>query len=100
MNDKEKRMISDSGYEVRQSFRIGGKEILLGERRGDDGNMNYIVCDYKEQGIFGEYSHGLGDDNYLEAVREFSGRITAEAERIQAERDTRGLPADLFTAEH
>jgi hypothetical protein len=100
MSDKEKRMISDSGYEVRQSFRIGGKEILLGERRGDDGNMNYIVCDYKEQGIFGEYSHGLGDDNYLEAVKEFTGRITAEAERIQAERDTRGLPADLFTAEH
>jgi hypothetical protein len=98
--NKEKRMISDSGYEVRQAFRIGGKEVLLGERRNDDGNMNYIVCDYKEQGIFAEYSNALGDDDYLEAVTEFTGRIGAEAERIKAERNARGLPRDLFTAEH
>ena len=98
--NKEKRMISDSGYEVCQAFRIGGKEILLGERRNDDGKMNYIVCDYREQGIFAEYSNGLGDDDYLEAVQEFTGRISGEAERIKSDRGARGLPRDIFTAEH
>jgi len=33
---REKRMISDTGYEVKQSMRIGGKESLDRHKRSDE----------------------------------------------------------------
>jgi len=95
----EKRMVSNTGYEVIQSMRIGGKEILLAENmRAEDGQI-YFVCGYRENGIIGEYSQAVTSGDYLETVREFAGRINDEAERIRAEHTARGLPSDLFTAE-
>ena len=53
---EEKRMISDTGYEVRQAFRINGKEMLLAENQSAKDGQFYLVCSYKEYGIIGEYS--------------------------------------------
>jgi hypothetical protein len=97
---KEKRMIGDSGYEVKQAFRINGKEILLAENMSAEDNLFYLVCQYTENGIICEYSQGEGSGDYLEALQEFTGRINKEAAALQAERDVLNLPADLFTAEH
>jgi hypothetical protein len=96
--NKEKRMISDTGYDVRQAFRINGKEILLAENLKAEENLFYLVCQYVETGIFGEYSSAVAGDDYLEALRVFTERINKEIGEIQIERDTLNLPANLFTA--
>lgn len=97
---KEKRMISDTGYEVRQVFHINGKEILLAENLKADKSLFYLVCQYVENGVICEYSRAVASDDYLEALRDFTGRIDKEISEIQTERDGLNLPADLFTAEH
>jgi hypothetical protein len=98
--NSEKRMVSNTGYEVKQTFRIGGKEILLAENMNAENNMFYLVCDYKEYGIIAEYSPGVISDDYLEALQDFTSRISTEMAALQADIDARGLPSDLFTAEH
>lgn len=99
-NQEEKRMVSDTGYEVQQAMRIGGKEILLAENRSAEDGQWYLVSNYKEQGIFAEYSKAIITDDYLEAVEEFAQRIKEEAAAICAEQTVRNLPAVLYTAEH
>lgn len=95
-----KRMIGDTGYEVKQSFHLNGKDILLAENKNAEDNQFYLVCQYVENGIIGEYSQGVTDSDYLEILREFTGRVNKEITAVQTERDAINLPADLFTAEH
>jgi hypothetical protein len=97
--NKEKRMIGNMGYEVRQAFRVSGKEILLAENQNAEDGMMYMVCQFIDNGLIAEYSHGIKSDDYLETVQDFTGRISVEIEKIQSERDAHGLPAELFTAE-
>ena len=85
MDTKEKRMIEN--WEVKQAFRIGRTEIVLGE---DASNLEtpFVVSDcntYSELG-FCEYSNSIGTNDYLEAVEEYIKRITAEAEHVRQER--------------
>lgn len=96
----EKHMIGDTGYEVKQSMRIGGRDILLAENMSAEDGQFYLVCGYKEDGIFAEYSQAVTNDDYLEAVQEFTGRVNSEVEVIKAEHNALGLPTALFTAEH
>lgn len=93
------RMIGDSGYEVKQAFPLNGKEILLAENKNAEDNQIYLVCQYVENGIIGEYSRGVTDGDYLEILREFTERVSMEITAIQAERDALNLPADLVTSE-
>jgi hypothetical protein len=95
----EKRMIADTGYEVRQAFHINGKEILLAENQGAENGQFYLVCDYTEYEILGEYKQALTGSDYLDAVREFTERIGKEAAAVQTEINARGLPGKLFTSE-
>lgn len=94
----EKHMVAETGYEVKQSMRIGGKEILLAENMNAEDGQHYLVCGYSENGIIAEYSRPVTSNDYLEAVQEFTGRINSEAELIKM-RGALGLPAALFTAE-
>jgi len=97
-NNKEKRMVGDTGYEVMQSFRINGKDVILAEKQdAEDGEFN-LVCYYREHGIIGEYTHAITTDDYLEAVQEFTKRINTESKVIQTEIDALGIPKKLFTA--
>jgi hypothetical protein len=92
--------IDGSGYEIMQQIEIGDREILLAENPKASDGLFYMVCDYRENGITGEYSGALAGDDYLEALLEFTGRINEEAERLRAVRDELNLPRKLFTAEH
>ena len=101
MSEKnEKRMVADTGYEVKQSMRIGGKEILLAENMDVADGQFYLVCSYVENGIIAEYSQGATSDDYLEIVQEYTERINKEVEVVRAEQDAIKLPTDLFSAEH
>ena len=95
----EKRMVAQTGYKVKQSIQIGGKEILLAEDMSAKDGQFYLVCDYTENGIIAQYSQAETSDDYLEAVHEFTRRIDSEVESIRAEQTALGLPTALFTAE-
>ncbi len=89
---KEKRMVADTGYEVKQSMRIGGKEILLAENMKAEDGQCYLVATYREQGIMAEYANAVSGDDYLEAMQEFCGRIASEAQAVRAEQDKLNVP--------
>jgi len=100
MNEQqEKRMVGNTGYEVRQAFHINGKEILIAENMKAEDGMIYLVCNYEDRGIIAEYSQAVTGDDYLEAVQEFTGRVSKEAAAVEAERGALDLPGKLFTAE-
>ena len=99
-DSNERRMIGDTGYEVKHSMYINGKDILIAENMDDSNGLHYLVCQYRENGIIGEYSLGEASGDYLEILREFVTRINTEISAIQSERDTLNLPGDLFTAAH
>jgi hypothetical protein len=96
--NNEKRMVGDTGYEVRQTFWIGGKEIVLAERQDAPDNMMYLIGQYTDKGFFTEYSQLIKCDDYLEAVQDFTKRINTETASIRLKRDALNLPAKLFTA--
>lgn len=101
MSEKnEKRMVSDTGYEVRQAMQIGGKEILLAENMNAEDGQIYLVCSYVENGIIAEYSQAVTGNDYLEALQEYAGRINDEADAIRADQGMLNFPTAMFTAEH
>jgi hypothetical protein len=98
-DNKEKRNIGNTGYEIKHSFWIGNKEILLAENmNADDGH--YLVAQFRERSFIGEYSRAEASDDYLETLQAFTERIQEEVAALQAERDARNLPCELFTSEH
>lgn len=89
---QEKRMVSDTGYEVKQSMHIGGKEILIAENMKAEDGQFYLVATYRELGFIAEYANAVTSDDYLEAVQDFAGRISAEAEAVRAEQSKLAVP--------
>lgn len=83
MEDK-KRMVGS--YEITGSFRIGGRELILGIDEDRDEDEKYI-CMYEEKdgGISTHYTGCVVSDDYLEIVGEFGRRIAADAERLRDE---------------
>ena len=82
---QEKRMIGDTGYEVRQSIHIGDHEILVADNmNAEDGNY-YLVADYKTKAFLGEYSHCSVSGDYFEIVGEFTARVNQQIEATKAE---------------
>lgn len=83
--NEEKRMVADTGYEVRQSIHIGDKEILVADNmNAADGNY-YLVADYKSHGLIAEYSRCATSADYLEIMGEFTARVNAQIEAVRAE---------------
>ena len=99
-DSKEKRYIGDTGYEVKHSLWLGGKEILLAENMQAKDGQYYLIAQYVEKGFLCEYSRAAISDDYLEILRTFTERINKEVMAIQAERDITNYPPGLFTAEH
>jgi hypothetical protein len=101
MNEQqEKGMISDSGYAVLLSERVGGKELLLAENPQAEEPKRYMIATYEQRAFWGQYSDGVVGDNYNEMAQEFEKRVNTAREEIESELDKRGLPVELFTAEH
>ena len=96
----EKRMIGDTDYEVIQSEWAGGKEYLLAENKNATYDERYLVCKYTTLGIIGQYVEAVTGGDLAEAKQEFADRVNSTLADVQRELDERGLPAELFTAEH
>ncbi len=95
----DRRMISDTGYEVLRSQWVGGTEYLMAENQAACEDERYMVCDYTRSAILGQYSEAVVGGEMDEATQEFKQRVNTAREAIKNELDRRGLPAELFNAE-
>ena len=98
--EQRKRMVSDTGYEVKHAIHIGDKEIRFAINENAKDGMHYFVGDFTENELFGEYSNCQVSDEFLEAIKEFTGRVSKQIEGMLEEVRQNGLPSELFTAEH
>lgn len=96
----DKRFISDTGYAVARSEWVGGKKFLLAENPQADTAERYMVATYEQKAFLGQYSDCVVGDEYDDAAQEFEKRVNTAREEIESELNERGLPVDLFTAEH
>jgi hypothetical protein len=100
MSENEKRIIGKTGYAVLRSEWVGGKEFLFGANPQMNREVRYMVTTYEQKAFLGQYSDCVVGDDYDEMVQELETRITAAREKIECELNQRGLPCELFTAEH
>ena len=81
--DSEKRIVGD--YVITNSFRIGGKEVLLGENLNIHSDDRY-ACGYAVQtDLFEQYSDFVVSDDYSEIVEEYANRIKEQLEVIKTQ---------------
>lgn len=79
----DKRIVE--GYEITQTFEIGKAEIVLGEKPNAPDNMNYLIANCENNGIFTRYNDVLIGDDFAELAKIFAERIAAEATRVMEE---------------
>jgi hypothetical protein len=83
--EQSRRMVSNTGYDVKQSIRIGNREILMAENlKAEDGNF-YMKAEYTQNGLIGEYSQVSVDSDYLEIMREFAKSLHEQIEKVVSE---------------
>ena len=99
-NEQRNRMVSDTGYEIKHSIHIGDKKILFAVDEKAAEGMAYFVGNYTQNEIIGEYADCQVSDDFLEAMEEFTDRVSKQIEAMREEVKQIGLPPDLFTAEH
>ncbi len=91
-----------AGYKIKQSFSIGGKDIVFCVK--DEAEIPYMVCTITYNNPLGAAwpLRGCAGDDYLEMVNEYIGRIGQETERlynIRTMREERGVTGKLLTVD-
>jgi len=98
--EQGKRMIADTGYEIKQAIHIGDKEIVYAENMQEENGNFYFVGNYTHNELIGQYADCLTGNDYLEAMQEFVNRVNGQIEAVKAEHEKSAWTPDLFTAEH
>jgi hypothetical protein len=85
-----KRVIE--GYEEKLCIPFGGRETVLAENQEKE--QSYLVCSIKWDNPLGmeERYDGVVTDDYVEAMREFVGRVDKLGLEIETAREAAGLP--------
>lgn len=96
---KEKRMIADTGYEVKNAIHIGDYEVLVAENMKEPEGNHYLVASYKDDGFIGEYSQCMYSSDYLEIMKEFTNRLNQQIEKVVSEFEKSGFQSEIITAE-
>lgn len=97
--EQSRRMVADTGYEVRQAVRIGNSEIIMAENpAAEDGNF-YMKARFTDHGIICEYSEVFVDSDYLEIMRLFTGSLLEQIEKAAAEIDKGAYQPEPITAQ-
>lgn len=82
-------------YEVVSAFYINGKEIVFGI--DDNKDFSYLVSDCSFNEVFGRYySNAISYNSYLEALSEFTTRVSTEVEKAVSIAHELGI-ADTLT---
>jgi len=95
-----RRMVGDTGYEVKHAIHIGDKEIVFAEDKKAEDGMFYFVGNYTSREIIAEYADCQVSDDYLEAMQEFTGRVNTQIEAVRNEASKNEMSREVFTAEH
>ena len=96
--DLNRRMVGDTGYEVKHAVHIGDKEIIFAVDMNADKGLYYLVCNATRNELFEQFTDGSGD--YLEMMKEFIDRVGGQIESVRSEQEQINLPDTIFTAEH
>ena len=99
MNETEKQEdIRKAGdYIIKQSMKIGGREVVLGENMEDKDGRFYFVADFESNEIFERYTNAFVSNDYVEMAGMFAERITEEIEKLKHNRSD--LSMDVITKE-
>ena len=83
MMDTDKRKAGD--YEVIQAITLGDREIVLGENLQAPADERYMCafCRHTDMALF--YEEVMAYDNYLEAMKDFADRLTAQQIKVEVE---------------
>ena len=83
MMDTEKRMAGD--YEILQAITLGDKEVVLGENLMAPADERYMCafCRHTDMALF--YEEVMAYESYLEAMKEFADRLTAQQIKVEVE---------------
>jgi hypothetical protein len=81
----ERRMIADTGYEVKHSIQIGDREILIGENMDDPDGEHYLKAEYTNNFLIGQYDRMISSSSYLAVMEEFIGSINRQIVSMRSE---------------
>ncbi len=79
--NEEKRMAGD--YEIIQAITLGGREIVLGENLQAPPDERYVCAFCQDTGLRLIYEEATAYGSYVEAVKDFSDRLKAQAIQIE-----------------
>ena len=100
MNEnKEKRMIADTGYEVIRSFEIGDCELVIAENSAAADGQWYMKAEYSENGILGEYSRVVYSDDFTAVLEQFGEAFDRKYNEISREFESFDFQAMLIMPE-
>ncbi len=95
--DKEKRIVG--GYEIKQAFRYGDKEVLLGENLKEP-NGNFYMCCFAERNDFYErYIDAVACDDYAKMTELYTLRIQLQIEHLREKTKQFDFDTSLITSE-
>jgi len=98
--DLSRRMVGDTGYEVKHAVHIGDKEIIFAVDMNADKGLYYRVYNATRNELFEQFTDGSGSGDYLEMMKEFIDRVGGQIETVRSEQKQINLPGEIFTAEH
>ena len=98
--DLNRRMVGDTGYEVKHAVHIGDKEIIFAVDMNADKGLYYLVCNATRNELFEQFTDIGGSGDYLEVMKEFIDRVGGQIEAVRSEQEKINLPDTIFTAEH
>ena len=77
------RMAGD--YEIIQSITLGDREIVLGENFQAPADERYLCafCRHTDMALY--YEEAIVTDSYLEAMKDFADRLTAQQIKVEVE---------------
>ena len=80
---EEKRMAGD--YEITHAITLGDREIVLGENLQAPSDERYMCAFCRNSGFALRYEEVMAYGSYIEAVKDFSDRLKAQAIQIEVE---------------
>jgi hypothetical protein len=95
-----RRMVADTGYEVKHAVHIGDREILFAVNMNEPDGKFYMKAEYSDNGIIGQYDRVIYSADYLAAMEEFVGAVDQKIIAVRAEFAKADYQAKPITANH
>ena len=93
--NREKRNVG--GYEIKQSFRIGDKEVLLGENLNEPNGDLYMCCFAESNALYERYSDAVACNDYLKIAEVYTLRLSEQIKQLEAKTKSITVDTSLIT---